>query len=256
MGGTEAYPAMTDAQQMSDPRVADLVRAGKIRAGLFPPQYTRDAVTGELKGVWVELVRALGERIGVEATVRELANPDKLVESLDAGACDIGSLGFDPSRAAQVGGFTAPFMQVEYTYLVRSDSPIRTMADVDRPGIRIAAVRNHASTFALTRILKQAEQIGADTPDAAFDVLRSAGADAWASIRPSLADYSVKLPGSRVLDGSYGANLPALVVPKGHTARLAYLSEFVEEAKTSGLVQQAIERAGQPGYRAAPPAQR
>ena len=80
--------------------------------------------------------------------------------------------------------------------------------------------------------------------------------DAWASILPTLLEYSAMLPGSRVLPGSYGANRPALVVPKGQDARLAYLCEFIEQAKASGLVQTAIERAGQPGYRALPPTER
>ena len=118
---------------------------------------------------------------------------------------------------------------------------------------RIAAVGNHASTLALSRMLKQAEQIDTDTPEAAFDLLRSGRADAWASILPTLLEFSEKLPNSWVLDGSYGANYPALVVPKGQEARLAYLSAFVEEAKASGLVQRIIDRAGHAGYSLVPP---
>jgi polar amino acid transport system substrate-binding protein len=147
-------------------------------------------------------------------------------------------------------------MQVEYTYLVSSDSVIRSVADADRSDIRIAVVRNHASTLALSRILKQADQVVVETPDAAFDLLKSGRVDAWASVRPALLDYSAALAGSRVLEESYGANFPALVVAKGYDARLAYISEFVEEAKASDVVQGAIDRAGQPGYRVAPPGKR
>ena len=242
---------MTDAQPSSDPRVADLVRAGKLRVALFPPQFSKDAATGELKGVWVEVVRALGARIGVAVEIIELSNPGQLEACLATGACDIGAMGYDPTRAPQVGGFTPAFMQVDYSVLVPAGSPIHGFADVDRPGFRIAAVRNHASTLALTRMLTRAEQVGADTPDESFELLRSGRVDAWASIRPRLMEFSAQLPGSRVLEGSYGANHPALVVPKGQTARLAYISEFVEQAKASGVVQRAIERAGQPGYRVA-----
>ena len=127
---------------------------------------------------------------------------------------------------------------------------------MDRTGVRIAVVRNHASTLSLGRIAKLAELIAADTPDAAFALLRSGKVDAWASVRPALMDYAAEFAGSRVLADSYGANFPALVVPKGQPARLAYISEFVEEAKTSGVVQRAIDRAGQPGYRVAAPAKR
>ena len=231
-----------------DPRIADLVRAGKIRVGLFPPQYVRDPASGEPCGVLIEIVRALGAHIGVEVIVVERPTPSQTVDCLNGGACDIASLGFDPSRVAQVGGFTPPLLRVDYTYLVPARSSIRGTVDIDRPGLRIAAVRDHASTLALRRLLRHAEQLGAETADAAFELLRSGYADAWASVRPALLDYSGRLSGSRVLADSYGANHPALIVAKGKTARLAYLSEFIEEAKTSGLVQRAIERAGQAGY--------
>jgi polar amino acid transport system substrate-binding protein len=242
------------AQPSSDPRIADLVQAGKVRFGTFPPQYTKDPTTGELKGPWVEVMRALGAHMDLPVVLTELPNPSDLVKCLDTGACDIGSLGFDPTRADQVGGFSPAFMQVEYTYLVPAVSALRSVVEVDRAGVRIAVVRNHASTLALGRIVKQAEQISAETPDAAFGLLRSGRVDAWASVRPVLLDYSAALPGSRVLEDSYGANSPALVVPKGQALRLAYISEFIEAAKTSGLVQRAIDRAGQPGYRVAAPA--
>ena len=243
--------AMNSAPPSFDPRVADLVRAGRLRAALFLPQYRKNPATGELHGVWVEVVRALGTHIGIEVEVLELATPAAMVECLTAGGCDIGSLGFDPARADQVGGFTPPFMQVEYTYLVPAGSPSRSSDEVDRPGIRIAAVRDHASTLALGRILKHAKTADTDTPDEAFALLQTGRADAWASIRPTLFGYSPWLPGSRVLAGSYGANFPALAVHKGETARLAYLGEFVEHAKSSGIIQRAIDRAGLPGYQVA-----
>jgi polar amino acid transport system substrate-binding protein len=234
-----------------DPRIADLVKAGKMRVALFPPQYVRNSATGELCGVLLEIIRALGARIGVEVVVIERPTPSQAVDCLNGGACDIASLGFDPSRVAQVGGFSPPLLQVDYTYLVPEHSSIRSAVDVDRPGVRIAVVRDHASTLALHRMLRQAEQMEAETADAAFDMLCAGYVDAWASVRPALLDYSSRLSGSHVLGDSYGANFPALVVAKGQTARLAYLREFVEEAKASGLVQRTIERAGQAGYQVA-----
>jgi polar amino acid transport system substrate-binding protein len=200
--------------QSADPRIADIVRAGKVRVGMFPPQYNKHATTGELSGVYVEVYRELGAHIGVDVVFVEHPTPPKMIECLDRGACDIGSLGFDPTRAALVGGFTPPFMRMEYTFLVPRNSAIRSFAEVDRPGIRIAVVRNHNSTLALGRVLKQAEQVVVDVPDQAFDLLRAEKVHAWASIRPTLSEYAAKLTGARVLDDSYGANLPTFVVER------------------------------------------
>ena len=243
---------MNGTHRTPDPRAADLVHAGKIRIGLFPPQYSKDAATGELKGVWADIARALAARLGIELVLVEHATPFKMVDCLKAGVCDVGFLGFDPSRAADVEGFSPPFIEVDYTYLVPADSSIRSATDADRPEVRIAVVRGHASTLTLSRMRKLADLISVDTPDNAFDLLRTGRVNAWASIRPVLLDYSVRLPGSRVLEDRYGVNLPAVVVAKGQAARLAYISEFIEEAKASGMVQRAIAQSGLRGIQVAP----
>jgi polar amino acid transport system substrate-binding protein len=107
-------------------------------------------------------------------------------------------------------------------------------------GVRITVVVNHASTLCLTHIRRNAELITAETPDAAFDLLRTGRVDAWASTRPALLEFSTQLSGSRVLEDCFGANFTAMVVPKGRPERLTYVSDFVEDAKASGLVQRAI----------------
>jgi polar amino acid transport system substrate-binding protein len=172
-----------------------------------------------------------------------------MLTCLTAGACDMGFMGPDPSRTGV--DFSPPILQLDYTFLVPSGSSIQTIADADRPQARIAVVRDHASTLTLSSIFKHAQLVYAAIPDPALELLRSGQTDAFASIRGVLLDYSAKLPGSRVLDDHYGANLLGMVVAKGQAARLTYISEFIEQAKASGLVQQAIERAGLPGYKAA-----
>jgi len=157
-----------------------------------------------------------------------------------------------PDRSRTGVDFSPPILQLDYTFLVPAGSSIQHIADADRAGIRIAVVRDHASTLTLSRMFKHAQLMYAATPDPTFELLRTGQVDAFASIRAVLLACSSKLSGSRVLEEHYGANLLGMVVPKGQTARLAYISEFVEQAKASGLVQQAIERAGLPGHQVAP----
>src|SRR6266576_3620278 len=247
-----------DVQQTPDPRVADLVRTGKLRVALFLPQYNKDHVTDEIRGhllgtVFEQIAYALAARLGVEVQLVGYPNPPTVMQCIKAGACDLGFLGINPSRAAEIG-FTPPLVLYPFTYLVPAGSSIRSVSDADRRGIRVAVAANHESTLALDRILKHAEQVGAETPDAAFELLDTGHADAFAAALPMLLAYSMKLPGSRVLEEHYGANLLAIAVSKDQSGWLAYVSEFVEEAKASGLVQRAIERAGQAGIRVAPPA--
>jgi polar amino acid transport system substrate-binding protein len=247
--------SLAEAQQTPDPRVADLVQAGKIRVGVHSVMYTKDSQSGELKAasvgiILLDIARALGTRIGVEILPVGHPTIPAMLTCLTTGACDVGFMGPDPSRTGV--DFSPPILQLDYTFLVPAGSSIQRIADADRAGVRIAAVSHHASTLSLSRILKHAQLVYAATPDPTFELLRSGQAEAFASVRGVLLEYSAKLPGSRVLDEHYGANLVGMVVPKGQAARLAYISEFIEQAKASGLVQHVIERASLPGYKMAP----
>jgi polar amino acid transport system substrate-binding protein len=244
---------MAETQHTSDPRVADLVQAGKVRVALYLPQYTKDPATGELRGWCVDLVYALGERIGVTSTPIENSNPREAIACLVSGAADTAMLGIVASRAGEVD-FSPPLAEADYTLLVPAGSSICNVTDADRAGVRIAAVRNHASTMALSRVVKHAAFVYADTPDSTFEILRAGNADLFVSLREILLGYAAQLPGSQVLDGRYGFNAIGMAVPKGQAGRLAYLSEFVEQAKASGLVRRAIDRSGWRGIQVAPPA--
>jgi polar amino acid transport system substrate-binding protein len=245
---------LAEAQQVPDSRVADLVQAGRIRVGVHSVMYAKDPKTGEAKPAGVGLIlhdiaRALGTQVGAEIVLVGHPTILEMLTCVRNGACDMGFMGPDPSRTGVE--FSPPLLQLDYTFLVPAGSSIKRIADADRPDVRIAVVRDHASTLTLSRTFKQAQLVYAPTPDPTFELLRSGQADAFASIRGVLLEYSSKLPGSRVLDEHYGANLLGMVVAKGQSARLAYISEFIERARTSGLVQQAIDRSGLPGYKTA-----
>jgi polar amino acid transport system substrate-binding protein len=249
-----ALVAAPAAAQTSDPRVADLVQAGKIRVGIHT-FYTRDSATGEARPVstgiiFLDMARMLGASIGVEVVPVWHPTIPEMLACLAATACDVGIMGPDPSRTGVE--FSPPFLQLDYTFLVPANSPIWRIADADRRELRIAVVRDHASTLTLSRIFKDAQLVYAPAPDPAFELLRSGQADAFASVRAVLLGYAPKLPGARVLEDYYGVNRVGMVVAKGQAARLAYVTEFVEQARASGGVQQAIDRSGLPGHQVAP----
>ena len=172
---------------------------------------------------------------------------------LKSNAWDVAFLGIDPARAAEAD-FSPAYLEVELKYLLSPNSSIRTVADVDRPGIRIAVPRGDLVDILLSEKLKRAELVRADTVMGAFDLLQAGKAEVCALPLPNLLQYSAQLPGSRVLDEGFGVNRVGIVVPKGQPEHLAYFSDFIEDAKASGFVQSAVERAGLRGVRVAPPA--
>lgn len=243
--------SIAEAQQKSDARVADLVRAGKLRVGLFLPQYGKGP-EGLKTTVWVEAARAYAARIGVPLVLVEHPTPPAAIACLKSSSCDQLFLPLD-GRAAQIGDFSNPIFQFDYTLMVPGGSTIAKVADADRAGVRIAVVRNHASTNELVRQIKQAEFVYAETPEQTFALMRAGKADVMASTRLVLIAFSEKLSGAHVLADRYGANINRMVVPKGKTDWLAYVNEFVEEAKASGAVQKFIKRGGTRGVTVAPP---
>jgi polar amino acid transport system substrate-binding protein len=243
------------AQQSRDPRVADLVQAGKIRVGVgvvAPHWAIKAPATGELRGLAIDLARALASRLGVDLVTIEYPSSPRVLDGLKDGAWNIGFLAIDPSRAALVD-FTAPYLQIDATYLVPAGSPIHETVDVDQSGSHIAVTRNSVEQFVLAPTLKRAELVPVDTITAGFEALSSGKVEAFAAPRPALLQLTARLPGSHVLEGRFHAALGAIAIPKGQAGRLAYLNEFVEQAKSLGLVQEAIERANLRGVQVAPP---
>jgi polar amino acid transport system substrate-binding protein len=242
------------AQQSGDPRVADLVRAGKVRVAIglgAPTSAIKNAATGETRGPAVDLGRALAARIGVEFVAVEYPRPGAIMDGIRTNAWDVTFLVADPERAV-VTDFSPPYLQSDFTYLVMAGSSIRSVADVDRPGVRIAGPRGEASFLLLSRTLKRAELMGTDTLDAAVELVRTGHADGRAGPRPVLLAESARLPGSRVLDDGLAVISYVAMVPKGQAGHLAYVSEFIEEAKSGGLVKRTIEASGLRGVQVAP----
>jgi len=234
--------AVAEGQQSGDPRVNDLVHSGKVRIGMFPPHFTKGA-TGERQGWGIDLTRALAARIGVEGIPVEYPGPDKLLEGLNSDGCDSGFLVNNPAWT-KVVDYSKHFLQQDFTFLVPAGSSIRSVADIDRPEVRIAVVRHHASTITLAGLTKQAKLITADTLQGAFELLRDGKVDAFASTRPQVIEDSARLPGSMVLQDRYGVNYSVMAVSKDRSQRLGYINEFLRDAIASGLMQRAFDRAG------------
>lgn len=235
---------------------ADIAPTGKLRVALNMGNanlVTKDPGTQELRGVAPELGRALAESLKVPFAPVEYPGLGALVATIRANAWDVAFLAISSARARDMD-MSAAYMNENISYLVPSGSRIKSFADADQVGVRIAVQRGGPSDADLTGLLKQAQVVRADTIPGMFELLRAGQVDAVASGVPGLLQFQARLPGSQVLPGRILFVRQAIGLPKGHSAGATYVRAFVEWAKASGMVKRAIDHAGLLGVEVAPPA--
>jgi polar amino acid transport system substrate-binding protein len=237
--------------------VKNLAPTGKLRAALNLGNSVlvqKDA-GGELRGVTVELARELARRANVPLEFLQFEAAGKVFEALKTGAWDIAFLAIEPVRAAEID-FTAPYVLIEGTYMVPKDSALKAIADVDRSGVRIAVGRGSAYDLYLTRTIKNAEIVRAQTGGgrAMIDLFLKDKLEVAAGVKQPLVAYAKTDPNVRVMEGRFMEIQQAMGTPKGRDAAARYLRGFVEEMKASGFVAQALARSNQPDAAVAPPA--
>jgi len=233
---------------------ADLCPTGTLRAGINYGNVilaTRDRATGESRGVAVDLARELAARLGVPLAIVAYDSVAVMGDAAPTGVWDVAFLGSDPLREALMS-FTAAYLEIEATYLVPGASPLRTAAEVDRAGLRVAAPARANYELYLRRNLTSAQLVSAPSGEAAFDLLARSEVDALAGLTQGLLGLLDKLPGSRLLEGRFMGVQQSIAVPKGHDAGLAFVRRLVEDAKGSGLVARAIAQTGARGVSVAP----
>jgi polar amino acid transport system substrate-binding protein len=241
---------------MSPEIISDLAPTGVLRAGINLSNFllvTGKTPAGDPEGVAPDVAREVATRLGVPVRYVTFKSPGELADQAGKGVWDIGLIGAEPQRAETIA-FTAAYVEIEATYLVPAGSRLKTIADVDSPGVRIAVAGRSAYGLWLDRNIRHAELVRADSLGGATEQFIQGKLEALASLRPGLLADLAKLPGARIIEGKFSAVQQAIGTAKRNTAGASYLSDFVEEAKASGLVARLIERHKVRGLSVAPPA--
>lgn len=234
--------------------VAELASTGVLRAGINLSNgllVTGKTASGDPHGVAPDMAAEIARRLAVPVAYVKFDRPSKLADAAGTDAWDIGLIGAEPARAEKIA-FTPAYCEIEATYLVRESSPLRSIADVDRPGSRIAVRAGSAYDLWLTRNLKHATLLRSDIADGPFNQFVAEDLDALAGLRPQLMSEAGKLPGAKILPGNFTAVQQAIGTLKSNIAAAAFLREFVEEAKRSGFVAGLIARHKVVGLSVAP----
>lgn len=224
-----------------------LAPTGTLRIAAYagsPTSMVRAPGSDEMRGVSVDLGRELARRLGVPAQVVVFDRVAEVVDALKDGRADFTVTNATPARALDVDFTTPAIVGLELGYLSLAGSPVQTLADVDRAGVRIGVSQGSSSQATLTRELKQARVVPAPSLQEVGRMLQRRELDAFATNKAVLFELADNVPGGRVLDGRWGLEQLAIAVPKGRGAAAGWLGGFAESARTQGLVKAAGDRAG------------
>lgn len=250
LGGSCATPG---PESVSAELRKEYAPTGKLRVGLLagnPTYVTQGTPPGVQRGVAVDIGRELASRLGVPMDPVSYASADALWQGARRGEWDVGMLAIDAERAADMN-FTSAYLFTSSSYLV-TGTTIRSIADVDKPGHRVAVTSRSAQHLWLQKNLRFAQIVVTEATPAGAALLDDGKVEALAANEEQLRQWAGKIAGSRMLEGRFSENYIGLAVAKGRPAAFAHAYEFIEELKASGAVQDFVSREGLAGVRVAP----
>jgi polar amino acid transport system substrate-binding protein len=201
----------------------------------------KDPASGELRGVSVDVMRELASRLGVSVDFVVYPTPGDVADAADQNAWDVAILAIEEARAKTIA-FSPAMTEIEATYAVHKNSPLRSVDQVDSPGVRISAPEKAGFELYLTRTLRSATLIRTKGSTASIELFKEGQADVLAGLRPMLLESMRELPDARLLEGRFMAVNHGVGTPRERRAAATYLKGFAEEMKASGFVAWSIER--------------
>jgi polar amino acid transport system substrate-binding protein len=234
--------------------IRELAPTGRLRVAINLGNIAlaqTDPQTGQPTGVTVALAEHLGERLGVGIDLIRFDAAGKVFDVLKAGELDIIFLAIDPLRAEEIS-FTPPYALIEGNFVVAADSALRSMADIDKRGMRVTVARGSAYDLFLTRALKQATLVRFPTGIEALEVFLSDRLEAAGSVKQPIVKFMETHDNLRLIEPAFMEIRQAMGTPQGRPAGTAYLRSFIEDMKASGVVADALRRSGQHDVAVAP----
>jgi polar amino acid transport system substrate-binding protein len=224
--------------------ISQISKDGILTVGIYTGNFllvTGKDQSGNPDGVSPDMAKAIATDLGLEIQLQPYAIQGHLVEAVAEGRCGIGLVGSDPDRAQKIT-FAPAYVEIEATYLVPAGSKIQKITEVDQKGVRIASFAKSAYDLWLVRNIQNATLVHADNLKASVELFMDQRLDALAGLRTGLVNEAQRIPGSRILDGQFMAVQQGIATKKSNLETIEYLTNFVENAKKSGLVQDLINK--------------
>jgi len=237
-----AGPARADALKN------EIAPTGKLRValGISPAggaYWSTKKETGGYAGVPVDLGKEMAAQLGVPVEYVSYQNSGRITDAASKGAWDVAFLPKDAERETKMS-FGPIYEVADATYIVKPGSPVTDFKTLDQPGIKVAAVNNTTTMRGAIAHLRNAKVVGYQTYDEIFGLLKNGEVDAFALSRDQLNAMAKKIPGTRVLDETFKQTVTAVAVPLNHPLALAFVTKFMTEATSNGVLRKAYDNNG------------
>lgn len=223
--GLPSQPSIEERQSLAP--------TGRLRVGIHVASPSREVIT--------QAGSALAKRLGVEFELIRYASQSELLAAISDGQVDFSGTNASPARVARMD-FTTTVLDIELGYMAVSGSPVASIADVDRAGIRIGVTQGSTSLTILPNLLKNATVISTTPSKSARQMFLAKEIDTFATNKAILHDMLSGIPNATILEGNWGYEHWAFCIPKGRQTGLAYLENFTQFARSSGLIKKVIEK--------------
>jgi polar amino acid transport system substrate-binding protein len=234
----------------------ELTPTGKLRVAIAiapapSAQFAVEDGKGGYRGVAVDLGAALAKKLNVPVELVPHKGSGEVQASASENKWDVAFMPVDEERKKFVA-FGNAYHVLQSTYLVAPSSSVQAVADANRAGLRIGGIGGTATFRASNRTAPNATHVTFESADQAVAALAEGKVDMIAFSRESLTGLMKKVPGSRLLDDAFMNSTTSVAVPKGKPESLRAATEFIEEAKASGLVRKALDDVGLKSSQVAP----
>src|SRR5882724_5453957 len=223
----------------------EIAPTGKLRVAIaISPAggafWSTKTESGGYAGVPVDLGKEMAAQLGVPVEYVTYSNSGQITDAAATGAWDVTFLPQDPERETKMS-FGPIYEVADATYIVKAGSPVTNFQALDQPGVKVAAVNNTTTMRGAQAHLKNAKVIGYQTYDEVFNLLKNGEVDAFALSRDQLNAMAKKIPGTKVLDETFKKTVTAVAVPLNHPQALAFVTKFMTEATSNGVLRKAYD---------------
>ncbi|WP_052285860.1 transporter substrate-binding domain-containing protein [Azorhizobium caulinodans] len=204
--------------------------------------FTTQDDAGAPVGLGPDLMHALADHFGLGLDIRSYAQPPDVVADANTDAWDVTILAIEPAREAFVA-FAAPMTRIEATCVVDAAYTETSLAELDRPGFRLAAMDRSGYELYLSRTLKAATLVKTASFAESIARFNAGEADAVAGLATMLAGRLPDMPRGRLMPHSFQTIHHGFAVPHALAPLLPAINAFVAQSAAS-VITQAVSRHG------------